>query len=66
LDRIKLTDDVSIATYSFSEDITCMEVYVEGNLHTILCSDKLDIEEWKADKDTLMHVLADHVKPAES
>lgn len=51
--RIQLPDGLEVESYSFSEDIYCMNVYQHGALATSFCSDRHSIDEWKEDQDSL-------------
>jgi hypothetical protein len=71
-ERIKLTDDLFIETYPFSDFITCVEVFVNGESFNAFCSDNEMVDEWKENPEQLIELCNKHmlqhptkVKPAE-
>lgn len=59
--KTQLTDDLYIVTYPFSDYITCVEVYLNGQSLNAFCSDHSLVEEWIDHPEQLLEVCNDHI-----
>lgn len=59
---IRLTDQLSITMYPFSDYITCVEVSCNGETFSSFCSDNEIIEEWKEHPDLLLEICKKQIQ----
>lgn len=57
--KIKLSEEISIETYPFSEYITCIDIFRNGTLYNTFCSDNEVVNEWKEHPEILLHLGQD-------
>lgn len=58
---IKLTDELSIHIYAFSDYITCVEVMINGQLFNVFCSENTCIEELLCERDWIVSYINNNV-----
>lgn len=58
--KMKLSDQLSIETYPFSDYITCIEVFYDGQSISAFCSDSDMVEEWKQKPEQLLEMCQQH------
>lgn len=60
-EKIKVSEDISIEAYSFSDYITCIDVYYKDESFSAFCTDTDLVNEWRENPELLLEVVKERI-----
>ncbi|MDG5786210.1 hypothetical protein QA612_01815 [Evansella sp. AB-P1] len=61
-EEIKLTEELSVVTFPYTDYISCVEVFKNGKSMTVFCSDRHYIDECRESEDSFMSLVNEFMK----